>query len=344
MNETKNLFVYGTRPELIKLWPVIEKTKDKYVVCTGQHKNLLDKELLIPDLNLNLMRHGASSLSVLDKVMGTMSWVLEYRKPKRVIVQGDTATAFGTALAAFHGGYPIYHVEAGLRTWDKDQPFPEEVYRQGITSMADTHFCPTSQNAANVNKTMPYRRRLYITGNPVIDAVQALAPENPTLKEDVIVTLHRRESPVEEYGKALIQLIEDNPRFNFKVIVHPNRIGQRLKRILDIDYCDDNLRLLYPMDYLAFLRELASCYLVLTDSGGLQEEAPALNKPVIVMREKTERPEGLGLTSRLAKPDELVNLTERLLYDKTEYFLTASAKNPFGDGKASGRIAEVLNA
>jgi UDP-N-acetylglucosamine 2-epimerase (non-hydrolysing) len=272
--------------------------------------------------------------------MGIMSWVLEYRKPERVIVQGDTATAFGTALAAFHAGYPIYHVEAGLRTWDKDQPFPEEVYRHSISAMADVHFCPTV--AASKNILQPTVK--YITGNTVIDAVQALAPENPTLTNDVIVTLHRRESPVVEYAKALAILAENSLAYNFKVIIHPNQVGQALKENLEYHTDVENLHLLPPMDYLAFIRELASCYLVITDSGGLQEEAPALNKPVVVMREKTERPEGLGLTSRLAAPDELVNLTERLLYDKTEYFLTASAKNPFGDGKASGRIAEVLNA
>lgn len=339
---TKNLFVYGTRPELIKLWPVIEKTEDKYVVCTGQHKELLDKELVTPDLNLNLMRPGVSSFSVLTKVMGIMSWVLEYRHPQRVIIQGDTATAFGTALAAFHAGYPIYHVEAGLRTWDKDQPFPEEVYRRSISAMADVHFCPTEENQNNLDCWKTSKQ--YITGNPVVDAVQALAPKNPTLTNDVIVTLHRRESPVVEYAKALAILAENNLAYNFKVIIHPNQVGQALKENLEYHTDVENLHFLPPMDYLAFIRELASCYMVITDSGGLQEEAPVLNKPVVVMREKTERPEGLGLTARLAAPDELVNITERLLYDKTEYFLTAGAKNPFGDGKASGRIAEVLNA
>jgi UDP-N-acetylglucosamine 2-epimerase (non-hydrolysing) len=270
-----------------------------------------------------------------------MSWVLECYKPERVIVQGDTATAFGTALAAFHDGYPIYHVEAGLRTWDKDQPFPEEVYRRSISSMADVHFCPTVEASKNI--VQPTVK--YVTGNPVVDAVQALAPENPAFLKDILVTLHRRESPVVEYAKAIVDLAGRNQRWDFRIVIHPNQIGQQLRETL-VTYGStlSNITLLEPLDYIVFLRYLASCYLVLTDSGGLQEEAPALNKPVVVMREKTERPEGLGLTSRLASPDNLVNLTERLLYNETEYFLTASAKNPFGDGKASERIAEVLNA
>jgi len=344
MNETKNLFVYGTRPELIKLWPVMDKTEDKYVVCTGQHDDLLDKSLIAePDLDMNLMRPGARLLSVLDVIMGTMSWVLEYRKPKRVIVQGDTATAFGTALAAFHGGYSIAHVEAGLRTWNKAQPYPEEVYRQCITSMADIHFCPTSGSAANVNKAMPYRRQLYITGNLVIDAVKILAPTT-TVTKDIIVTLHRRESPVKKYGAALAKLIEDNPLYMFKVIVHPNEQGQLLKSILGPLAGLPNLYLLPPMGYLSFLQLLAACYMVISDSGGLQEEAPVLDKPILVMRETTERPEGIEAgTAALVTPEDLCTKAEKVMYGTLTYNRMAKAKNPYGDGKASGRIAEVLN-
>jgi len=340
MNETKNLFVYGTRPELIKLWPVMDKTKDKYIVCTGQHDDLLDKSLIAkPDLDMNLMRPGARLLSVLDVIMGTMSWVLEYRKPERVIIQGDTATAFGTALAAFHEGYPIAHIEAGLRTFNKDQPFPEEVYRQFISSVADIHFAPTVHAANQLTSG-----KVVITGNPVIDAVKILAPKT-TRSNDILITLHRRESPVEEYSKALATLIVDNPRYMFKVIVHPNEQGQILKSILGPLAGLANLYLLPPMGYLEFLQLMASCYMVITDSGGLQEEAPALNKPVIVMREVTERPEGIQVgTAVLASPQELVRIAEDLMYVVTSYDRMAKAENPFGDGKASGRIAEVLNA
>jgi len=340
MHETKNLFVYGTRPELIKLWPVMDKTKDKYVVCTGQHNELLDKSLIAePDLDMNLMRPGARLLSVLDVIMGTMSWVLEYRKPKRVIVQGDTATAFGTALAAFHGGYPIYHVEAGLRTWNKNQPFPEEVYRRSISAMADVHFCPTVESSKNI--AQPTIK--YITGNPVIDAVKLLAP-TATVTQDVIITLHRRESPVKRYGEALAKLIEENPLYMFKVIVHPNEQGQLLKSILGPLAGLPNLYLLPPMGYLSFLQMLAACYMVISDSGGLQEEAPVLDKPILVMRETTERPEGIEAgTAALVTPEDLCIRAETLMYGTLTYNNMAKAKNPYGDGKASGRIAEVLN-
>jgi UDP-N-acetylglucosamine 2-epimerase (non-hydrolysing) len=206
--------------------------------------------------------------------------------------------------------------------------------------MADVHFCPTVESKNNLS---PNPGHVYVTGNTVVDAVQALAPKNPTIVKDVLITLHRRESPWLEYGKAILALARRNREFDFRIVIHPNETGQGLEGMLE-NYPPLNIKTLAPMDYLVFLRYLASCYLVLTDSGGLQEEAPALNKPVVVMREKTERPEGLGLTSRLAAPDELVNITERLLYNKTEYFLTAGSKNPFGDGKASERIAEVLNA
>ncbi len=341
MNETKNLFVYGTRPELIKLWPVMDKTEDKYTVCTGQHKDLLDRNLIAePDLDMNLMRPGASLLSVLDVIMGTMSWVLEYRKPKRVIIQGDTATAFGTALAAFHAGYPIYHVEAGLRTWNKDHPFPEEVYRRSISAMADVHFCPTRESSKNI--VQPTIK--YITGNPVIDAVKILAP-TATVTKDIIVTLHRRESPVKKYGAALAKLIENNPLYMFKVIVHPNEQGQLLKSILGPLAGLPNLYLLPPMGYLPFLQLMAACYMIISDSGGLQEEAPVLDKPILVMRETTERPEGIEAgTAALVTPQNLVREAESVMYEAITYNNMAKAENPYGDGKASGRIAEVLNA
>ena len=350
MNETKNLFVYGTRPELIKLWPVMDKTKDKYIVCTGQHDELLDKNLIAePDLDMNLMRPGARLLSVLDVIMGTMSWVLEYRKPKRVIVQGDTATAFGTALAAFHGGYPIYHIEAGLRTWNKDHPFPEEVYRRSISAMATYHFCPTEESSKNIVRgfqtiqTLDSNVTVAVTGNPVIDAVKILAP-TATITRDIIVTLHRRESPVKKYGVALAKLIEDNPLYMFKVIVHPNEQGQLLKSILGPLAGLPNLYLLPPMGYLSFLQLMAACYMVISDSGGLQEEAPVLDKPILVMRETTERPEGIksgGAT--LVSPKNLVRKAESVMYEAVTYNRMAKAENPYGDGHASGRIAEVLN-
>ena len=341
--KARNLFVYGTRPELIKMFPVIRATDDKYVVCTGQHKELLDKTLFTPDMELDLMVPGQRLLTTVDKVICHMSWIIEFCKPERVIVQGDTATAFATALVAFHQGVPIAHIEAGLRTFDKNEPWPEEVYRQFISSVADLHFAPTGRAALNLKKMMPYkadRDTVYITGNPVIDMVQELAPKH-TITPNILVTIHRRNAPVGLYTAAIVKLAQEFPDKTFRVLCHPNDTGQMLKRFLSDK---PNIDLLEPMGYIDFLAELARCYMVLTDSGGLQEEAAALNKPIIVLRERTVRPEGLTGGAFLA-PDAntLVDIARKLLTKPMLYINAATAKNPYGDGHAGEKIAAVLN-
>lgn len=338
-----NLFVYGTRPELIKLYPVIKHTEDKYVVCTGQHKELLDKSLFTPDLELGLMEPGQRLLTTVDKVICHISWIIEFVKPTRVIVQGDTATAFATAMVAFHQGVEVAHVEAGLRTFDKYEPWPEEVYRQFISSVADIHFAPTKHAAAQLERMMPYgdANHIHITGNTVIDAVKEFAPKN-TITPNILVTLHRRGAKVGMYTAAIRKLADEFPDKTFRVFCHPNDTGQQLKRFLSNM---SNIALLEPMCYLDFLAELAGCYMVMTDSGGLQEEAPALNKPVIVLRECTERPEGLSGGAFLA-PDAntLVDVARKLLTGPIFYINAATAKNPYGDGHAGEKIAAVLNS
>ena len=338
----KNLFVYGTRPELIKLYPVIRATEDKYVVCTGQHKELLDKSLLTPDLELDLMQPGRQLLTTVDVLIRHIAGVIERCKPERVIVQGDTATAFATAMVAFHQGVQVAHVEAGLRTFDRYEPWPEEVYRQFISSVADIHFAPTKTAAANLERGMPYggANHIHITGNTVIDAVQELAPEH-TITPNILVTIHRHGAKVGMYTAAIRRLAEDFPEKRFRVVCHPNETGQQLKLFLS---SNPNIALLEPMDYIAFLEELAKCYMVLTDSGGLQEEAPALNKPVIILRQHTERPEGLGGGAFLA-PDAttLSMIARKLITGPAFYTNAATAKNPYGDGHAGEKIAAVLN-
>lgn len=341
--KARNLFCYGTRPELIKMFPVIRATESKYIVCTGQHKELLDKTLLTPDLELGLMEPGQRLLTTVDKIVCHMSWIIEFCKPERVIVQGDTATAFATALVAFHQGVPIAHIEAGLRTFDKYEPWPEEVYRQFISSVATLHFVPTSHSVLNLKRMMPYKAdmdNVYITGNPVIDMVHELAPEH-TITKNILVTIHRRNAPVGVYTAAIVKLAQEFRHRTFRVLCHPNDTGQRLKRFLR---GQSNIDLLEPMGYIDFLAELARCYMVLTDSGGLQEEAAALGKPVIILRERTERPEGLCGGAFLA-PDAntLVDIARKLLTDPMFYINAATAKNPFGDGHAGDKIAEVLN-
>jgi len=338
----KNLFVYGTRPELIKLYPVVRATEDKYVVCTGQHKELLDKSLMTPDTELNLMKPGQRLLTTVDAIICYMSWIIEFCNPERVIVQGDTATAYATAMVAFHQGVPIAHVEAGLRSFCRYEPWPEEVYRMFISSVANLHFAPTKQAAANLRRLMPYgdANEIHITGNTVIDAVNELAPKH-TLDPTVLVTLHRRNAPVGMYSAGILKLAREFPEKTFRVLTHPNATGQQLKHELE---GKQGIDLLEPMHYLEFLKELARCYMVMTDSGGLQEEAPALNKPVIVLREKTERPEGLTGGAFLA-PDanKMVEVARMLLTSPIHYINAATAKNPYGDGHAGEKIAEVLN-
>jgi UDP-N-acetylglucosamine 2-epimerase (non-hydrolysing) len=339
--KAKNLFVYGTRPELIKLYPVIKHTKDKYVVCTGQHRELLDKTLIEPDIELDTMKHGKRLLTTVDAVLCHMSWIIEFVQPDRVIVQGDTATAFATALVAFHQGVELAHVEAGLRTYDRQEPWPEEVYRQFITSTATTHFAPTKHAAAQLKRIPIYAPSvIHITGNPVVDAVRELAPK-ATITSNVLVTLHRRNAPVGMYSAGIVKLAKEFPDKTFRVVIHPNPTGQALKGFLRDK---PGIELVEPMGYLDFLKELARCFLVMTDSGGLQEEAPTLHKPVIVLRQRTERPEGVGKGAFLAKDaKELMEIARRLFTGPMFYINAATAKNPFGDGHAGEKIAAVLN-
>ena len=342
MMKAKNLFVYGTRPELIKLYPVIRHTEDKYVVCTGQHKELLDKTLIEPDLELDTMKHGKRLLTKVDAILCHMSWIIEFVQPKLVIVQGDTATAFATALTAFHQEVQVAHVEAGLRTFDKYEPWPEEVYRQFISSVSDIHFAPTKHAAANLERSGFYDagNTIYITGNTVVDAVRELAPET-TITPNVLVTIHRRNAPVGMYSTGIIKLAREFPHISFRVVIHPNPTGQALKEFLRDK---PGIELVEPLSYLDFLAELAKCYMVMTDSGGLQEEAPALHKPVIVLRQRTERPEGVGQGAFLARDaKEMIEVARRLLTGPIFYINAATAKNPFGDGHAGEKIAAVLN-
>jgi len=341
----KNCFIYGTRPELIKMYPVIKRTEDKYVICTGQHRDLIDKDLLTPDRNLNLMKRKQNLNSLVNLLLVHLSWAIEYAKPERIIVQGDTATAFVGAMLAFHNGIQLAHIEAGLRTWDKTQPFPEEIYRRFISSVTDIHFCPTWDNYRNIEIITKYTAHIagFVPGNTVVDAIEEFAPE-VTYDNTFLVTLHRRESDWEDYGRALLRVAHNYPDYTLKVLIHPNAVGQGLKRVLGYGGTLPNIQLLDPLSYTDFLKELASCYIIITDSGGLQEEAPCLNKPVVIMRKITERLENLGRGATLARTGEDVEkAVDRLVNDEKYYADMADAKNPFGDGDAGRRIAEVLN-
>ena len=352
------LAVYGTRPEAIKMAPVISALRrrpDRFaltVVTTGQHRELLEpvQELfgLRPDLDLRLMTPdqtlnglAASSLAALDEV-------LRDRRPDWLLVQGDTTTAMSAALAAFHRGVRVGHVEAGLRTGDLTQPFPEEANRRIIDLLAAALFAPTERAGRALLAEGRERSQVHVVGNTVIDALRSLdfaAPESPE-RPEVLITVHRRESfgsPLRGIFSALRRLAESFPEVVWKYPVHrnPNVSGPAVEQLSGLP----NLELCEPLGYRELMVLLARCRFVLTDSGGLQEEAPAFGKPVLVLRETTERPEGIEAgVARLVgtDPERIVAEASRLLTSPEAWLEMARAVNPYGDGQAASRIAAML--
>jgi UDP-N-acetylglucosamine 2-epimerase (non-hydrolysing) len=361
------LILFGTRPEAIKLAPVIkelEKEKRKFTieVCiTGQHRQILDQVLetfrIKPDFDLQIMRKDQNLFDINVRILQGLENLLESRKPDLIIVQGDTTTAFVSALAAYYTKRKIGHVEAGLRTADKFAPFPEEMNRRLISHLADFHFAPTAQAKENLlNEGVP-AKSIVVTGNTVIDALYLALKMNPRVDlpilrkvkpghKIILVTAHRRESfgkPFKKICVALKTIVQRNPDIEIIYPVHPNpNIKNPAHQILGDT---ERIHLIAPLDYLPFVHLMKKCYLILTDSGGIQEEGPALGKPVLVLREKTERPEAIQAgTARLVGINEkkIINETERLLSSEYEYQRMVKIKNPFGDGKASIRIRKFL--
>jgi UDP-N-acetylglucosamine 2-epimerase (non-hydrolysing) len=363
------LVVFGTRPEAIKLFPLVHALRrtaaDVRVCVTGQHREMLDQVLeiakIIPDHDLNLMLPNQTLDALSARLLTELGKVLDADNPDRVIVQGDTATAMIGALAAYYRKIPVSHVEAGLRSGNIYHPWPEEVNRKIVGAIADQHFAPTdTSREALIAENVP-PERVYVTGNTVIDALletRARVDSEPALaaaiepvaarfagKRIVAVTTHRREN----FGDGLksmaraVRRIADRPDVAVIFPVHPNpNVRSAMAEVLG---GIDNVALIDPLDYPNFVRLLSLCYFVLTDSGGVQEEAPALAKPVLVMRETTERPEGIAAgTAKLVGNDEETIVTEasRLLDDRAAYEAMARAHNPFGDGKSSERIARIV--
>ena len=363
------LCVFGTRPEAIKMAPVIRALAGtpalEPVVCvTDQHREMLDQVLeffdIRPDHRLGVMREGQSPSEVAARVLQRLPPVLVKVDPAAVLVQGDTTTTLAAALAAFYCGIPVGHIEAGLRTYRKEAPFPEEANRQMTTAISEWHFAPTVWARDNLLREGVPPEKVTVTGNPVIDALRWAAeklgtdsgPEAllPGLngRKLILVTAHRRESfgePFLELCRALRDLVDRNPDVELAYPVHLNpRVQEPVLRVLD---GQARVHLLPPLDYWDLVDLLRRCYLVLTDSGGIQEEAPSLGKPVLVMRETTERPEGVEAgTARLVgtSRERIVVETERLLHDPGAYARMAQAHNPYGDGHSGERIAGVLAA
>jgi UDP-N-acetylglucosamine 2-epimerase (non-hydrolysing) len=362
------LVIFGTRPEAIKLCPVLLHLRSRasqfQVKCcvTAQHREMLDQVLQVfqiePDYDLNLMQPGQTLAQSSARILSALEEVLSAEKPDIVLVQGDTTTTFCGALAAFYSRIPVGHVEAGLRTGDLTQPFPEELNRVLTTRLATLHFAPTSGAARNLRHDHVPEERIFVTGNTGIDAVLQVserlrtgrlpALELPGLDASrrlLVVTAHRRENhgaPLEAICEALVCLAR---RGDVQIVypVHRNpQVAGPVERLLG---GEPAILLCEPLEYVAFVDLMRRAYLLITDSGGIQEEGPSLGKPVLVMREKTERPEAVEAgTVKLvgADPARIVRETELLLEDREEFERMSRAHNPYGDGHASERIEDAL--
>jgi UDP-N-acetylglucosamine 2-epimerase (non-hydrolysing) len=358
----KVLCVVGTRPEAIKMAPVILGLKkepwfDVRVLATAQHRQMLDQVLnffgITPDLDLNIMRPNQALTTLTARLLLELDNVLLTEKPDIVLVQGDTTTVMAVAMACFYHRIPIGHIEAGLRTWDMQNPFPEEANRVIAGKLATWHFAPTEGSRQNLLKDGVSDEKIVVTGNTVIDALYMSAQREVSigvpLDRDmrmVLVTSHRRENfgePFRDICRALRKLAEDNPDVQFLYPVHPNPNVRNVAH--EFLSSLENFLLCDPLDYAPFVAAMKRAYLIITDSGGVQEEAPALGKPVVVLRDETERPEAVSEgVVKLVGPyyERIVEAVQQLLDDKSAYEAMARGVSPYGDGKATDRIIENL--
>lgn len=363
----KVLTVFGTRPEAIKMAPLVKELEKaegiESVLCvTAQHREMLDQVLelfqLKPDYDLNIMKPNQTISMINSNVLNGLDEVFNKEQPDIVLVHGDTTTTFAAALAGFYHQVKIGHVEAGLRTYDKYSPFPEEMNRVLTGHMADVHFSPTERNKDNLLREGIAEDKIFITGNTVIDAFLEVAGkpyefEDETLKtidfenkRVITVTCHRRENLGENMENIFGAIRQIADEFDDVEVIYPVHLNPKVReiagRILD---GADNIHLIEPLQYQPFVNLQAKSYLIITDSGGMQEEAPSLGKPVLVVRKETERPEAIAAgTAKLAgvERDTIYNMTKELLTDKEAYDKMAHAANPYGDGKTSQRIVEIL--
>ncbi len=363
-NKIKTAVIFGTRPEAIKMAPVVLELKKReefepVVIVTAQHREMLDSVLKLfnikPDYDLNLMKTNQNLWNLTSDILLSVKEILEEVKPDIVLVHGDTTTASASALSAFYAKIPVGHVEAGLRTFDKNYPFPEEINRVLVDSVSDFHFCPTDRAVNNImNSGIMTKNSVYKTGNTVIDALLHTIENdntsydfglNPNLRT-ILLTSHRRENfgePLVNICKATLKIIENNKDVQIIYPVHPNpNVRGTVEKYLKDK---ERIKLIKPLDYAPFCALMKTAEIILTDSGGVQEEAPSLGKPVLVLRDETERPEAVesgGVKLVGADIDKIVNTTELLLNNKEEYNKMAQSRNPYGDGQASKRIADIL--
>jgi UDP-N-acetylglucosamine 2-epimerase (non-hydrolysing) len=363
--------VFGTRPEVIKLGPVIEELRRipgefrVTTIASGQHREMLEQALaffgLVPDVSLRIMQDNQQLGTVTVRALDRMGRALDELRPDALLVQGDTTTAFGAALAAYYRRVPVGHVEAGLRSRDRFNPYPEEANRQMIGALAEWHFAPTARARSNLLNEGVATDRVFVTGNTVIDTLaRVMAREGSALPAEVagvdlagarrlvLVTCHRRESFGPGFSSILAAVravVEKNPDVMVVYPVHPNPNVHRVAH--EILGAVPRVHLVPPVDYRAFLALMKRAHVILTDSGGVQEEAPFLRKPVLVLRTTTERPEGLDAgVARLVgtDPGVIAGETQRLLDDPEAYRTMAHGASPYGDGHAAERIVQILRA
>lgn len=366
MDKIKVLSIFGTRPEAIKMAPLVKElekeTKIKSYVCiTAQHREMLDQVLEIfdikPDYDLNIMEQRQNLLSITTKALEGVYQVINELKPDIVLVHGDTSTTFAGALAAFYNKIPVGHVEAGLRTFDKYSPYPEEINRVLTGKIAEIHFAPTVRNKENLIKEN-IKEGIYVTGNTVIDALKYTVNPHYVFKDQqlkeinfyngryILLTAHRRENlgkPLENICRAVKRLVEN---LEDLAVIYPVHLNPAVRETVDsILGGIKRIHLIDPIDVQDMHNLMNRSYLIMTDSGGLQEEAPSLGKPVLVLRTETERPEAVETgTVKLAgvNKDDIYNMAYNLLTDKDMYETMAKAVNPYGDGHASKRIVQVI--
>lgn len=366
MKKWKVMTVFGTRPEAIKMAPLVKALQqnteqiDTVVTVTAQHREMLDQVLetfkIVPDYDLNIMKERQTLLDVATRGLEGLNQIMKEAKPDVVLVHGDTATTFVASLAAFYNQVAIGHVEAGLRTWNKYSPYPEEMNRQLTGVLADIHFAPTEQAKENLLRENKEPNSIIVTGNTAIDALATTVADDythPVLEaigndRMVLLTAHRRENlgkPMENMFRAIHRILEEHPDVQVVYPMHLNpAVRDTARAILE---SHERVHLIEPLEVFDFHNFASRSYMILTDSGGIQEEAPSLGKPVLVLRDTTERPEGIEAgTLKLAGIEEetIYDLTKELLTNSALYNQMAKASNPYGDGHASERIVEALIA
>ena len=359
----KVMSIFGTRPEAIKMAPLVKELESrkeiKSIVCvTAQHRQMLDQVLdtfeIEPDYDLNIMKQGQTLSDITSRALKGLEDIIIESKPDIVLVHGDTTTTFAGALAAFYNQVSIGHIEAGLRTYDKYSPYPEEMNRQMVDCMTDLYFAPTELSKKNLLDQNIDASKIYVTGNTVIDAMKTTVKKEYNneifnwIGNDrlILLTAHRRENlgnPMRNIFKAIRKIVDE---FEDVKVVYPIHMNPKVREVANDVFKDcDKVRLIEPLEVFDFHNFQNKSYIILSDSGGIQEEAPSLGKPVLVLRNTTERPEGIEAgTLKLVGTDEeiIYNETKKLLIDNDEYNKMSKANNPYGDGHASERIADII--